>query len=113
MARYINGDIQHKFWFGTQSSDAASQFGGQMEQSSIPYYYDLETFNKEALEDLLKIVNEKYKLNVNLKTNPEELYADETWKAVQDDENVADVQLGLRIYQHLLEHGDCQFEAEL
>jgi len=120
MGRYIDGDISHKFWFGTQSSDAASQFGGEMENCYIPYYYeDMSEFDVELLEELIEELNEKYDESITLETDPEYLYGynhpneKEWWEKVNDDRLVADVQLGLRIYQHIKEHGSCEFQAEL
>ena len=41
MGRYYSGDIEGKFWFGVQSSDDASFFGGEVhEPNHIDYYFD-------------------------------------------------------------------------
>ena len=41
MGRRYTGDIEGKFWFGLQSSTAASRFGGEeTEPSYINYYFD-------------------------------------------------------------------------
>ena len=43
MGRYYNGDIEGKFWFGVQSSDDASFFGGsECEPSYIEYFFDTD-----------------------------------------------------------------------
>lgn len=40
MGRYYSGDIEGKFWFGVQSSDDASFFGGEAsEPNYIEYYF--------------------------------------------------------------------------
>ena len=114
MGRYITGDIEHKFWFGTQPSDAALQFGGER---LVTYCYNgVDDFDIDQLNELLEYVNKKYRTNFVLTTDPEILYDDLSdtfsWKEVQNDCLVADLQLGLRIYQHILEHGYCEFEAE-
>jgi len=54
MGRYYNGDIEGKFWFGVQSSDDASFFGGkQGEPNHINFY-----FNKDDLLDIKKGLKE-------------------------------------------------------
>ena len=41
MGRYYTGDIEGKFWFALQSSNAASRFGGvESEPAYINYYFD-------------------------------------------------------------------------
>jgi len=120
MGRDYDGDVNGRFWFGTQSSDAASQFGGEVTDTGyIPYYYgSMEDFDKEHLEELIEDMNKKYLTKVTLETEPNDLYYDEgestpTWRDIQNDTLVADIQLGLKIYQYILVHGECQFEAEI
>ena len=117
MGRYITGDIDHKFWFGIQSSDAASKFGGEMSQSYIQYAYgDIEDFNIETLDALIKTFNTDFDEKVDKTTDPEwfyEWYDSKIGVSGSAAELVADVQLGIRIYQYILEEGQCYFEAEL
>jgi len=41
MGRYYSGDIEGKFWFGVQSSDDASFFGGEeSEPNHLTYWFD-------------------------------------------------------------------------
>jgi len=48
MGRYYSGDIEGKFWFAIQSSDAADRFGvAGYEPEYITYF-----FNKENLPDV-------------------------------------------------------------
>ena len=42
MGRYYNGDIEGKFWFGLQSSDAADRFGYEGTTTHLDYYFDQE-----------------------------------------------------------------------
>ena len=43
MGRYYDGDIEGKFWFAVQSSNAPERFGAQeFEPSHINYYFDEE-----------------------------------------------------------------------
>lgn len=109
MGRYISGDIESKFWFGVQPSNAASQFGGELKEPyCIEYYYsDIEEFELDHLEELIKKANTNYNKHFNLKTNPDDL------NGIAADVLLADIQLGLLIYQHLLEHGEICFKAEL
>lgn len=70
MGRYYSGDIEGKFWFGVQSSDDASSFGGD------ETYYDFDgeevdedsdeiaeigyNFTTEHLEDINAVLEECY-----------------------------------------------------
>ena len=54
MGRYYTGDIEGKFWFGVQSSDDASFFGGNENgPNHINYYFD-----KSDLSDIQKGLRE-------------------------------------------------------
>ena len=59
MGRYYDGDINGKFWFGVQSSDAADRFGQRgQEPSYIEYYYDrddLDEVEAEIIAIILKL----------------------------------------------------------
>ena len=48
MGRYYNGDIDGKFWFALQGSDAADRFGVTGEAPSVLSYY----FDEENLEEV-------------------------------------------------------------
>ena len=51
MGRYYSGDIEGKFWFGVQSSDDASFFGGVIEEpTEINYHFNTK-------EDIKKVVS--------------------------------------------------------
>ena len=109
MGRYIDGDIEHKFWFGVQPSNAASQFGGEIGEDYIPYRYnDMDDFNVERLKYLIRKFNEESKTKISLETEPDLLYTVEEKRC----ELRADIQLGLRIYQHIKIFGPCTFLAE-
>ena len=50
MGRYYNGDIEGKFWFAVQSSNAADRFGSSGFNNYIDYYFDedhLDSIKKE------------------------------------------------------------------
>ena len=53
MGRYYSGDIDGKFWFGVQSSDAADRFGVQGYQPNYLEYY----FSEENLQDVDDEIN--------------------------------------------------------
>ena len=55
MGRYYDGDIEGKFWFGVQSSDDASYFGGNEEVEEDEEGNTIEisySFTKEDLDDI-------------------------------------------------------------
>lgn len=112
MGRYIYGNIEHKFWFGIQNSDAASQFGG--ESSSIPYYYGgLDEFDTKHLENLIKEANQALRTNLTLESDPEIIY---DLSNMTNNKNIelllANIQLGLKIRNCIIENSYCEFEAE-
>lgn len=128
MGRYYEGDIKGKFWFGVQSSDDASFFGGEeREPSTIKYH-----FASEDLPDIEEGINKcsetlgeyKAKLNAffgeggagNLGYNDEllerELQVDH-WSARNLLEWYARLELGEKIRACVVEQGECNFEAEL
>ena len=107
MGRYYNGDIEGKFWFGVQSSDAADRFGdAQCESNYIQYWFNEDNFDLNSLEELLEEMNGEYDKAFTLNTDPNEI------GGIEPDENLADLQIGLKIYQCIKEKGSCSFEAE-
>ena len=63
MGRHYNGDIEGKFWFGVQSSDDASFFGGVIEEpSEINYHFNSRNDMKSVVLGLEKV---KEKLGAN------------------------------------------------
>ena len=60
MGRYYYGDIEGKFWFGVQSSDAADRFGSiGCEPNYINYYYSKE--NLPDVQEEIKNIEETNK----------------------------------------------------
>jgi hypothetical protein len=50
MGRYYSGDIEGKFWFALQDSDAADRFGVEGDQPNyITYYFDEDNLETESL----------------------------------------------------------------
>ena len=122
MGRYIiSDDFDHKFCFAVQDSNAASQFGGQADTSqseyefTIPYDYNsIKDFNLSHLKTLIK------ELNLNITEDevltlkePNQLYQHHAHPEEYQQALICDVILGIKIYQTILENGECHFEAEL
>lgn len=120
MGRYYTGDIEGKFWFGLQSSDAASRFGGtESEPQFIEYYFDkkddLESVEAEikdietTLGDKLKVIDEFFENNNG--------YNDKMLEKIgisqEDLSEYADLGLGIKIRDCIIENGSCEFKAEL
>lgn len=119
MGRYYSGDIQGKFWFALQSSDAASRFGGeQFEPQFIEYYFNeehLATVNEEikniqeSLGDNIKVIEDFFKTN--------QAYNDEDLEAIGITQDIlrdyADLKLGIKIQECIEGSGTCSFQAEL
>ena len=118
MGRYYSGDIEGKFWFGLQSSDAAGRFGGnQYEPQYIEFHFEEDHLGEieeeiQAIEtslgDKLAILEDFFKNGqgyndkdlVNLGVSEEEL------------SEYADLLLGRQIRDHVKQFGECRFEAE-
>ena len=119
MGRYYSGDIEGKFWFALQSSNAADRFGVTGEEPNyLTYYFDkdnLEDVEKEiknieeSLSGKLEIVENFFKENNG--------YNDEKLKEIgvtKDDlSDYADLGLGKQIRDCIKQTGWCSFEAEL
>lgn len=125
MGRYYYGDIEGKFWFGLQNSDAADRFGvaGQ-EPNYIEYYFTRD--NLKDVEEELEYI--KKELGVHLIGMLEQWF--ETAKVsdygsleeyLNMDKNqtlyvvslYADYILGVKIADHIKNKGECSFTAEL
>ncbi len=136
MGRYYYGDIEGKFWFGLQSSDAPERFGCEAcEPSTVTYY----TEDKKFVEDEIEFIKEnlgKYKEPMELffknndSFNEEEVLdflVDYFYKDKSEEEKIkekdkiniiyllreyADLQLGQKILDCLEKNNCCEFEAE-
>ena len=125
MGRYYNGDIDGKFWFGVQSSDDASFFGGEeIEPNYIEYRFDKEDDMEKVklgLTECEKEMGENYQKLEDF-FNTHEMYSDtelsEKTGIPMDTVShyltwYARYKLGKKIHDHLDEHGSCEFQAEL
>lgn len=124
MGRFYSGDINGKFWFGTQSSDDADFFGYAGTQPAYLEYF----FEKEHK---LKIINGITVCETKLGKHNKELkqfFKDHTTyndqqlsKALKISAKTAHTKLewyarlllGREILKCLKKNGECNFEAEL
>ena len=124
MGRWYSGDIEGKFWFAVQDSNAADRFGVTGHQPQELYYH----FDQESLPDIyqeLKDIRDKLgnKLVLLHKFFEEnDSYSDEKVAEClnidpDDIQNIlkeyADYELGLKIMKSVQTTGQCEFTAEL
>ena len=119
MGRYYNGDINGKFWFALQSSEAPSRFGGREHQPEYIEYHFNEEEHLEEVENEIKSIEEslgsKYDVIVEFFKNNNG-YNDEMIKpffTTEELSNYADLLLGREIRDCIKKQGECNFEAEL
>ena len=123
MGRWCSGSIDHKFWVGIQSSDAADRFGVIGHQPEELYY----NFDTDSLPDIyqeLKDIRDKLgnKLVLLHKFFEEnDSYSDEKVAEYLNVEpggiqnilkDYADYELGLKIAEAVRTTGQCEFTAE-
>ena len=124
MGRWYSGDVEGKFWFGIQDSNAADRFGVTGHQPEELYYH----FDQESLPDIyqeLKDIRDKLgnKLVLLHKFFEEnDSYSDEKVAEYLNVEpggiqnllsEYADYELGLKIAEAVQTTGQCEFTAEL
>ena len=119
MGRYYSGDIEGKFWFALQSSDAADRFGVTGSQPDELQYFFYEENLVEIEEEILNIENSLGEKKQILDKFFEEKngYTDEDIQklGVSRDElsDYADLGLGIKIRDCIKGNGECSFTAEL
>ena len=123
MGRYYDGDIEGKFWFAVQDSDAADRFGVTGVEPSELYYYFGER-NLNDVEAELKVIEEQlgtYRVKMIEFFKSNQWYTDEDlakYLGLPSDEvrnlikEYADYELGRKIRDCILENGYCEFRAE-
>jgi len=116
MGRYFSGDIEGKFMFAVQSSDAAERFGSDaLEPNYIRFYFEeeehLDKVNKEL--ETLKDDHTKVAKFFEDKNGYSPSDMEESGITPLEMSNYADYNLGVQIRDCLLEIGSCEFEAEL
>jgi hypothetical protein len=118
MGRYYHGDIEGKFWFGVQPSDAPSRFGAEpFDPTYVTYHFwedeHLESVQKELdkIESKTDLAKLKKFFDTNGSFNDEMLAkAGITKEELRD---YADYQLGKQIEEELQQNGQCCFDAEI
>ena len=123
MGHYFQGDIEGKFWFAVQSSNAADRFGSiGYEPSYLEYYFNEEHLPKvqeelKKIEDVVSLEKIKKLDEFFNKVNGyndhilEEHGILSIWNEHKSD--YADYKLGKQIEKCLLENKECNFQAEL
>lgn len=124
MGRYYYGDIEGKFWFAVQSSDAADRFGVLGVQPEILNYFyqedDLDLVEDEILE-IEKTIGDYFEPMKKF-FDEHDFYNDEELADYLDLpkdrasfllHEYADWKLGCKIRDQIIEHGECEFTAEL
>ncbi len=116
MGRYYNGDIEGKFWFGLQSSDAADRFGYEGTTTHLDYYFDEDEL--PTVEAEIKSIEESIdvqKIDDFFDTN--DRYNDGSLRDANITEaelsQYADLYLGRQIRDCIKKTGECNFTAEL
>ena len=125
MGRHYWGDIEGKFWFAVQPSDAADRFGvkGVVPQT-IQYHFGSEDLEKvEAeLDRIREGLGENFdKLKKFFEEHP--YYSEDEVAEFVGETDIkkvktmlkafADYDLGLKISNCIIEFGVCDFEGEL
>ena len=128
MGRYYTGDIDGKFVFGIQSSDAADRFGVKGETPNyLQYHYnenDLEELKKELknIEDAfgghkpaLKIYFDLYKTEDDAPLSFTSYIKEGDLPELTESQlsEYYDYILGRKILDCIQETGSCSFDAEL
>jgi hypothetical protein len=124
MGRYYSGDIEGKFIFAVQPSDAADRFGVTGQQpEELNYYFteeDLPSIEKGLKE--IEFVLGEYLQKFIQWTSEVDFYNDkeasEYFNILEAEfrylfSEFADWRLGIKIRDYVVEHGECQFTAEM
>ena len=123
MGRYTSGDLEHKFWFSVQKSNAADRFGVTGVQPEELYYY-FDRGNLDDVEEELKVIKKqlgKYRTKMNEFFKSNGSYTDEKlaqYLGVSEAKvqtllsDYADYELGMKIRKSIVETGQCEFTAE-
>lgn len=120
MGRYYNGDIEGKFLFGVQPSNAPSRFSAdaECEPSYIEYYFSESHIDevKEELQSIEKILGNNLQKIEDFFANRNGYADSELAEAGIKDwmlREYADYRLGKKIEECIEREGQCQFSAEL
>lgn len=121
MGRYYNGDVEGKFWFGVQGSDAPERFGAsERERGYIDYSIDRDSL-PEIIEEIKKIEsNPKVQLLMKLFDKADTISITGAWQkendvSREDLAEYADLILGRQIRDYFEsdpQNDYCEIEAE-
>ena len=119
MGRYFHGDIEGKFWFGVQRSDAPSRFGVTEELVYVFCEDDIPSIEEEIKNIKATLGDNKEKLDAFFKER--QYYNDNDLIKAGFKENeihnllveYADLELGERILNCVKEKGSCEIFCEL
>jgi len=122
MGRYYNGDIEGKFWFAVQSSDAPERFGAfERCQEYIDYTIDRESL-PEIIEEIKSIEsNPKVQLLMKLFDESDTISITDAWQeengiSREDLAEYADLTLGRKIrdfFESNPLNDYCEIQADL
>ncbi len=119
MGRYYNGDVEGKFMFAVQDSNAHERFGAVEELTGYINYTVYRDSYNDIVEELDKIDKGSIKRVENMFNN-EGGYNDEIQKKYEvtpeDLSEYADHRLGMQLKEFFDNHpnaDECRFEAEL
>tara|TARA_R110002020_G_scaffold457711_1_gene674707 strand:+ start:218 stop:559 length:342 start_codon:yes stop_codon:yes gene_type:complete len=113
MGRYYNGDIEGKFWFALQGSDAPSRFGGLTELS-----FSFDEDDIDGVKEELKRIEDKTpmdKIAKYFETNTgwnEQTILDQGF-TVANLSDYADHEIGTRILKCIEQNAQCNFWGQL
>ena len=124
MGRWCSGSIDHKFWVGIQSSDAADRFGVTGHQpEELYYHFDEDSLPgikqelkniEEFLGNNLVLMNKFFEENTSYSDEKLAEYLKVELDVVQKLlKEYADYELGLKIADAVESNGQCEFTAEL
>lgn len=119
MGRYYNGDVEGKFMFAIQGSDAHERFGAIEDGSGYINYVvyrnsyaeicaELDSINKSSIEKVDKMFNERSGYNEEIKK--------EFGVSEKDLSEYADYKIGMQLKKFFDDHPDmdeCRFDAEI
>ena len=119
MGRDYNGDVNGKFMFAVQGSDAHERFGAVEQESNYINYVvyrdsyaeictELDSIDKSSIEKVDKMFNEKSGYNEEIK---KEFNVSE-----KDLSEYADYEIGMQLKEFFDENPDCyecRFDAEI
>ena len=124
MGRWYSGDIEGKFWFGIQDSNAADRFGVTGHQpEELYYHFDIDSLPgiyqelsniATSLSSNLILLHKFFTDNTGYTDEKVAEYLKVEPNAIQNIlKDYADYELGLKIAEAVQTTGQCEFTAEL